>query len=153
MSGATTLALRINSYACFTLNPSPLSYFNMMRVSSTLSEGNTIECPAIRCLNYVIGNTLQAHGDFTRPNEEDMMILTKVVFPNINIRPNLGTLPIIYLNHQLLEAHDPICGGGAITILASALNINVSSLRALEGPRRLVFTTLNACGMFRKING
>jgi hypothetical protein len=29
----------------------------------------------------------------------------------------------------------------------------VSNLRALEGPHRLGFTTLNACGVVRKING
>ena len=81
------------------------------------------------------------------------MILAKVVFPDSNIRPNLGALLIIYLNHQALEARGPICGGGVITILARGLNINVSNLRALEGPRRLGFTTLNACGMVRKIDG
>jgi hypothetical protein len=29
----------------------------------------------------------------------------------------------------------------------------MSNLRALEGPRHLGFTTLNACGMVRKMNG
>jgi hypothetical protein len=96
---------------------------------------------------------LQARGDFTRLNEEDMMILAKVVFPDSNIHPNLGTLLIIYLNHQALEVRGPICGGGVITILARGLIINVSNLRALEGPHCLGFTNLNACAMVRKIDG
>jgi hypothetical protein len=104
-------------------------------------------------LYYVIANTLQARGDFTKVNEEDMMILAKVVFPESNIRPNLGAILIFYLHHQAREARVPICGGGVITVLARRLHINVSNLRALEGPRHLGFTTLNACGMVRKIDG
>jgi hypothetical protein len=96
---------------------------------------------------------LQACDDFTRLNEEDMMILPKAMFPDSNIRPNLGVLLILYLNHQALEARGPICGGGIITILARGLNINVSNLPSLEGARRLGFTTLSACGIVRKIDG
>ena len=99
-----------NRYACFTLNPSPSRYFTRMSVSSTLPQGNCIECLSIRYLYYVIANTLQARGDFRRLNEEDMMILAKFAFPDSNIRPNLGALLIIYLNHQALEARGPICG-------------------------------------------
>jgi hypothetical protein len=36
-----------------------------------------------------------------------MMILTKAVFPDNNIRANWGALLIIYLNHQALEAQGP----------------------------------------------
>ena len=117
-----------NCYARFTLNPSPIRYFNRMSVSSTLPQGNSIECLAIRYLYYVIANTLHARGDFTRLNGENMMILAKAVFPESNIRLNLGALLILYLNHQALEARGPICGGGVITILARRLNINVSNL-------------------------
>jgi hypothetical protein len=124
-----------------------------MNVYDSTSKGGDMECHGVLYLYYIIANTLQARSDFTRVNEEDMMILANAVFPDRNIRPNLGALLILYLNHQALEARGPICGGGVITILARGLNINVSNLRALEGPRRLGFTTLNACGMVRKIDG
>jgi hypothetical protein len=142
-----------NRFTCFTMNPSPLNYFSQMKVPNTLPQGNNNECPAIRFSYYVTANTLQARGDFTSVNEEDMMVLAKVVFPNCNIRPHLGALLIIYLKHQALEARGPIYGGRVITVLARGLNINVSNLQALEGPHRLGFSTLNACGMVRKING
>ncbi|KAK1668104.1 hypothetical protein QYE76_056263 [Lolium multiflorum] len=124
-----------------------------MRVRSTLPRGNSIECPTILYLYYVIANTLQTQGDFTKLNEEDMMILGKAGFPESNLLPNLGAILVLYLNHQALEARGPICGGGVITVMESMLIINGSNLRELEGPRRLGFTTLNACGMVRKIEG
>jgi hypothetical protein len=96
---------------------------------------------------------LQERGNFTRLNEEDMMVLAKAVFPECNLRPNLGAILVLYLNHQALEDRGPICGGGVITILARRLDINVSNLQALEGPHRLGSTTLNACGMVRKVEG
>jgi hypothetical protein len=70
-----------------------------------------------------------------------MIVLAKAVFPNCNLMPNLGALLSMCLKHQALVARGPICGGGAITILARALHINVSNLQALEGPRRLGFAT------------
>jgi hypothetical protein len=82
-----------------------------------------------------------------------MIILAKAASPETNVWPNLGTILVLYLNHQELEAQVTICGGGVITVLARRLNINVSNLRALEGPRRLGFTTMHACGMVRKIEG
>jgi hypothetical protein len=90
---------------------------------------------------------LQERGNFTRLNEEDMMVLAKAVFPECNLRPNLGAILVLYLNHQALEARGPICGGGVISLVERRLNIDVSNLRVLEGPRRLGSTTLNACGM------
>ncbi|KAK1644314.1 hypothetical protein QYE76_062119 [Lolium multiflorum] len=65
-------------YASFTLKPSPSMYFSRMRVASTLPRRNSIKCHVIRYLYYAIANTLQARGDFTRLDEEDMMILAKV---------------------------------------------------------------------------
>jgi hypothetical protein len=85
-----------------------------MRVPDTLPEGNNIECPTINYLYYVIDNTLQARGDFTRVNEDDMMVLTKAIFPNCNIKPHLGVLLVMYLKHQALEARGPICGGESL---------------------------------------
>ena len=82
-----------------------------MRIPSTLPWEKSIECPAILYLYYVIANILQARGDFTRVNEEDMMVLAKVVFPNNNTRPNLGALLVIYLKHQALEARGPDAEG------------------------------------------
>jgi hypothetical protein len=89
-------------------------------------------------LYYVITNTLEARGDFTRFSEEDMMVLAKAMFPECNLRPNLGAILVLYLHHKALEARGPICGGGVITVLARRLNIDVSNLRALEGPRNVV---------------
>ena len=40
-------------------------------------KGGQIESPVIRYLYYVIANTLQARGEFTRVNEEEIIILAK----------------------------------------------------------------------------
>jgi hypothetical protein len=130
-----------NRFTCFTMNPSPLNYFSQMKVPNTLPQGNNNECPAIRYSYYVTANTLQARGDFTIVNEEDMMVLAKVVFPKFNLMLHLGVLLVMYLKHHALAIRGPICRGGVITILAQVLHINVSNLQALEGPRRLSFST------------
>lgn len=91
-----------------------------------------------------------ARGNFTRINEEDMMILAKAVFSN----SNQTLAPFSSFTTKHLKLGGPYADRGVfITVLARGLNFNVSNVQALEGPHRLGFTTLNACGMVRKING
>jgi hypothetical protein len=48
-----------------------------MSVYEPVPKGGDIDCPAVRYLYYVIAKTLQARGEFTRVNVEDMMVLAK----------------------------------------------------------------------------
>ena len=74
-----------------------------MSVSSTLPQGNCIECPSIRYLYYVIANTLQARGEFTKVNEEEMIILAKAAIPTCNVTPNLGAFLLFHLDRQAVQ--------------------------------------------------
>jgi hypothetical protein len=53
----------------FFLNPTLSQYFDRMSRNRPSRQGNNIECPSIRYLCYVIANTLQARGEFTRLNK------------------------------------------------------------------------------------
>ena len=52
-------------------------------------------------LLYVISsmcaNTLQARGEFTRVNEDEMLILAKAAQVDTDITPNLGTMLLFHL--------------------------------------------------------
>jgi hypothetical protein len=86
-----------NCFNCFTMNPSPLNYFSRMKVPYTLPQGNNIKYPSISYLYYVIAYTLQVCGDFTRVNEEDMMVLAKAAIQDCNLTLNLGAILLFYL--------------------------------------------------------
>jgi hypothetical protein len=89
------------------LSPSPLEHFHSMALYNNVPKGGDIECPAIRYLYYVIANTLQARNEFTRLNEEDMLVLSKVVIPECNMMPNLGAILLFYLDRQVVQTCDP----------------------------------------------
>jgi hypothetical protein len=72
------------------LSPSPLEHFHSMDLYNNVPKGGDIECHAIHYLYYVIANTLQACNEFTRVNEEDMLVLVKAAIPEFNMTPNLG---------------------------------------------------------------
>ncbi|KAK1680875.1 hypothetical protein QYE76_041723 [Lolium multiflorum] len=136
--------------------PNPVEDLKMIRIERSVEALEELDYSNAPIPEYSVEDlikTIMARGDFTRLNDEDMMVLAKAVFPERNLRPNLGAILVLYLNHQALEARGPICGGGVITVLARRLNIDVSNLQALEGPRRLGSITLNACGMIRKVDG
>src|SRR4051812_27216869 len=50
----------------FILNHAPWEYFNLMTIRGNTCKGNQVDHPSIRYLFYVIANTLQARGEFTR---------------------------------------------------------------------------------------
>jgi hypothetical protein len=66
-------------------------------------------------LHYVLSNTLQARGEFTRVNEEDMMVIAKAVIPNCNLTLNLGAIILFHLEYKSHQTRGPICCGGVIT--------------------------------------
>ena len=72
----------------YLLNPQPIDYFKRMSIASNAPKGGNIECPAIRYFFYVIANTLQARGEFTRVNEDEMCILAKAAQVDTDITPN-----------------------------------------------------------------
>ena len=124
-----------------------------MRIRGNTPKGNQIYYSAIKYLFYVIANTLQAHGDFTRVNEEDMLILAKAAITNCNLTPNLGALLVFYLKHQALKSRGPICGEGVVTVLARALHVNLGNIQPLTRSDRLSLSNLRACGMISKNHG
>lgn len=137
----------------FILHPAPWQYFNLLRIHGNTPKGNQIDYPAIRYLFYVIANTLQARGEFTRVNEEDMLILAKAAIVNCNLITNLGALLVFYLKQQALQSHGPICKGGVMTVLAHVLHINLGNIQPLVGSNRCGLSTLRACGMVSKTHG
>ena len=59
------------------LNPQPIDYFKQISIESNTPKGGNIECLAIRYLFYVIANTLETRGKFTRINEDEISSLQK----------------------------------------------------------------------------
>src|SRR3954468_14085535 len=84
-------------------------------------------------LHHEVVCWVTARGEFTRVNEEDMVILTKASIVNCNLMPNLGDLLVFYLKHQDLQSRGPICGGGVVTVLAHTLEINLGNMQPLAG--------------------
>ena len=110
------------------LTPSPRSYFHQMSKYSGTPKGGQIESPAIRYLYYVIANTLQAHGEFTKFNEEEMIILAKAAIPTCNVTPNLGAFLLFHLDRQAVQTRCAITCGGIITLLVERLLIDFNAL-------------------------
>jgi hypothetical protein len=48
----------------------PIEYFHAMNVYDSTSKGGDMECHGVLYLYYIIANTLQECGEFTRVNEE-----------------------------------------------------------------------------------
>ena len=124
-----------------------------MSIASNAPKGGNIECPAIRYFFHVIANTLQACGEFTRVNEDEMLILAKAAQVDTDITPNLGTMLLFHLTRQAHQHHGPITCGGVITVLANSLGVDLSSLAQLIGERVVGTTTLRATGMITQQHG
>ena len=115
--------------------------------------GGNIECPAIHYFFYVIANTLQAGGEFTRVNEDEMLILAKAAQVDTDIMPNLGTMLLFHLTYQAHQHHGPISCRGVIIVLANSLGVDLSSLAQLTGERVVGTTTLRGTGMITQQQG
>lgn len=87
-------------YSNYMFDPSLVHYYYQMSFWKPNPKGNIIESPAIHYFYYVIANTLQARGEFTKLNEEDMIILAKAAIPASNMTPNLGAMPLLHLYRQ-----------------------------------------------------
>jgi hypothetical protein len=119
------------------LSHSPLEHFHLMVLYNNVPKGGDIESPVIRYLYYVIANTLQARNEFTRVNEEDMVVLAKAAILECNMMPNLGAILLFYLDRQAVQTHGSIVFGGVATVLANALNVPLGNLRPLAGEHLL----------------
>lgn len=128
-------------------DPSLVHYYYQMSFWKPNPKGNIIESPAIHYFYYVIANTLQARGEFTKLNEEDMIILAKAAIPASNMTPNLGAMPLLHLYRQAHQTRGSITCGGVITILANGLGINLGEMRSLDGNQRITFSVLRNAGM------
>ena len=126
--------------ASFTgLDPSLEQYYNRMSFTSRVSKGKNIQHPTICYLFYVIDNTLLARNEFMRLNEEDILVLAKVAFNNIDLSLNLGAILVRYLEYQSSQSQGPITGGCIITVLSIAIGISLGELQPVLGERHVGF--------------
>ena len=82
------------------LKPHPTSSFGKMSHRGYKHRASCIECPAIRYFYYVITNSLQARGEDSKVNEENMLILGKAANLDVGYSPNLGAILLFHLAHQ-----------------------------------------------------
>src|SRR3954464_13802532 len=95
--------------ASFTsIEPSPELCYNRMSFTSRVSKGKNIQHPAIRYLFYVIANTLQARNEFTRLDEEEILVLAKSAFNYENLSLHLGAILVRYLEYKSNQSQGPI---------------------------------------------
>jgi hypothetical protein len=98
-------------YICDMLKHHPLELFCRMNYQGYKHRASYIECPSICYLYYIITNSLQAQGEVSKVNEENMIILGKAANPHIDYTPNLGaifcytfsTKPIMHKEISLVE--------------------------------------------------
>ena len=118
-----------------------------MSIYRAVSKGKHIQSPAIRYLYYVIPNSFQARGEFTRLNEEDKIILAKAAIYDCNVTPNLGAMLLFNLERQAHQICGDITYGGVATVLATSLGLDIGKLQPLDGERRVSFHTLRVVGI------
>jgi hypothetical protein len=75
-----------------------------MSIFENTPKGNHIENPVIRYLYDVIADSFLTRANYARVNGDDMIILAKVVIPNCNMMPNLGTILLFHLERQAHQA-------------------------------------------------
>ena len=117
----------------YLLHPQPIDYFKQLSIASNAPKGGNIEFPAIHYFFYIIANTLQARGEFTRVNEDEILILAKATQVDIDITPNLGTMLLFHLALQAHQSRGPVTCGGVITVRSNSLGLDLSSLAQLPG--------------------
>lgn len=118
-----------------------------MNIYTLIPKGTSIESPAIRYFYYVIANTLQSRGEFTKLNLEDMITLAKAAIPTSNMTPKLGAMLLFHLSRQAHHTCSSIICGGVITVLANEFGINLGNVCPLDGNRRVSLLDLSSAGM------
>ena len=115
------------------LEPHPRQSFYQMSYHGSKQRASCIESPAIRYFYYVITNSLQARGEVSKVNDENMLILGKAANLDVGYSPNLGAILLLHLAHQANHAQGDIACGGVITMLANSLGLNYNHLRPIVG--------------------
>lgn len=75
---------------------------------------------------------LQACGEVSKVNEENMLILGKASQSISSTRPNLGAILLFHLSRKANQTRGDITCGGVITILNNALGLDLGALRPLD---------------------
>ena len=150
-SGATTLASPTIDddirYVYEFLEPHPRHSFNQMSYHGYKHRASCIECPAIRYFYYVITNSLQARGEVSKVNEENMLVLGKAANLDVGYSPNLGAILLFHLAHQSNCAQGDIVCGGVITMLANSLGLDYTNLRPIVGNTLVNISVLTSAAM------
>jgi hypothetical protein len=126
---------------------------SILSVYAPIPKGNSIEILGIRYFYYVIANTLQARGEFTRLNEEEMFVLACAMIPDSNMTPNLGAMLLLHLHRQAHQTRGNITCEGVIAVLANRPGINLGNPHPLNGNRRVSLSVLRSVGMIVTKNG
>ena len=114
------------------LEPHPRQSFYQMSYHGHKQRASCIESPAIRYFYYVITNSLQARGEVSKVNDENMLILRKAANLDVGYSPNLGAILLLHLAHQANHTQGDIVCGGVITMLANSLGLNFNHLAPLS---------------------
>ena len=115
------------------LEPHSRRSFNQMSYHCYKHRASCIEYPAIRYIYYVITNSLQAQGEVSNLNEENMLVLGKAANLDVGYSPNLGAILLFHHAHQSNCSQGDIMCGGVITMLANSLGLDYTNLRPIAG--------------------
>jgi hypothetical protein len=80
-------------------NPLPRQSFYQMSIHGSRQRTSCIESPAICYFYYVITNLLQARGEVSKVNDENMLILMKAANLDVGYSPNLAAILLLHLTH------------------------------------------------------
>jgi hypothetical protein len=100
-----------------------------------------------RYFYYVITNSLQARGEVSKVNEENMLILEKAANLDVSYSPNLGVILLFHRAYQSNFAQADIVCGGVITMLATSLGLNFNHLRPIVGNTLVNMSVLTSATM------
>jgi hypothetical protein len=131
--------------------PHPTQTFSMM--STPGLRASCIESPAIRYFYYVITNSLQARGEVSKVNGENMLVLGKAANLDVGYSPNLGAVLLLHLAHQANHAQGDIVCGGVITMLDNSLDLNYNHLHPIVGNTLVNIRVISSAGMVVVRNG
>lgn len=116
------------------IDPYPRQSFYQMSCHGSRQRASCIESLAIHHFYYVITNSLQARGEVSKVNDENMLVLGKEANLDVGYSPNLGAI-LLHLAHQENHAQGDIVCGGVITMLANSLGLNYNQLHPIVGRR------------------
>ena len=110
-------------------------------------RASCIESLAIHYFYYVITNSLQARGEVSKVNDENMLVLGKAANLDVGYSPNLGAILLLHLAHQANHAQGDIVCGGVITMWGNSHGLNYNHLCPIISNNVVNIRVLTSAGM------